>query len=131
MTVVASTFVQRAARLVEDERSRLQDAYGDAIGRDVRDLPTPMLLLDLPAARRNVARMAAGIAERDSAIRPHIKVHKSPDLSRLQVDAGAIGLSVATVWEAVVLAASGFDDLFVVNTVAGADKLRTLAELVL
>jgi len=47
----------------------------------------------------------------------------------LQVEAGAIGLSVATVWEAVVMAASGIDDIFVVNTVAGEAKLRTLAEL--
>jgi D-serine deaminase-like pyridoxal phosphate-dependent protein len=129
MSVVASTFVDRAATLVDRERARLLDAYGDAVGRDVRESPTPMLLLDLPAARRNIGRMAAGIAERQSAIRPHIKVHKSPDLSRLQIDAGAIGLSVATVWEAVVMAASGIDDLFVVNTVAGPLKLRALAEL--
>jgi D-serine deaminase-like pyridoxal phosphate-dependent protein len=129
MSVVATTFVDRAASLVDRERARLHDAYGDAIGRDVRELPTPMLLLDLPAARRNIERMAAGIAERQSAIRPHIKAHKSPDLSRLQIEGGAIGLSVATVWEAVVMAAAGIDDLFVVNTVAGEAKLRALAAL--
>jgi D-serine deaminase-like pyridoxal phosphate-dependent protein len=95
----------------------------------VHDLPTPTLLLDLPAARRNVARMADGIAKRGSALRPHIKAHKSPDLSRLQVHAGAIGLSVATVWEAVVMASAGIDGIFVVNTVAGSPKLRVLAEL--
>jgi len=129
MSVVASTFVDRATSFVDRERARLRDAYGDAVGRDVRESPTPMLLLDLPAAKRNIERMAIGITERQSAIRPHIKVHKSPDLSRLQIEAGAIGLSVATVWEAVVMAASGIDDLFVVNTVAGPLKLRTLAEL--
>jgi D-serine deaminase-like pyridoxal phosphate-dependent protein len=62
-------------------------------------------------------------------IRPHYKTHKSPDLARRQVAAGAGGLSMATVWEAVVLAAAGFDDLFVVNTVAHPAKLRVLAEL--
>ena len=64
-----------------------------------------------------------------SDIRPHIKVHKSPELSRLQVEAGAIGLSVATVWEAIVLVRSGLDHILVVNTIAGPAKLRALAEL--
>ena len=81
----------------------------------------------MPAVRRNMERMAWGVAERGSALRPHVKAHKSPDLAGLQVDAGAAGLSVATVWEALVMAAAGYDDLFVVNTVAGADKLRVLA----
>ncbi len=62
-------------------------------------------------------------------IRPHIKVHKSPELSRLQVEAGAIGMSVATVWEAIVLVRSGLDHVFVVNTIAGPAKLQALAEL--
>ncbi len=43
--------------------------------------------------------------------------------------AGAVGLSMATVWEAAVLAAAGLDDLFVVNTVSHPDKIRLLAEL--
>jgi D-serine deaminase-like pyridoxal phosphate-dependent protein len=129
MSVIASSLVERGAALVERERARLMDAYGDAVGRDVRELPTPMLLVDRPAAERNIGRMAAGIAERGSALRPHVKTHKSPDLSRLQLEAGAIGLSLATVWEAVVMAASGFDDLFIVNTVAGDTKLRMLAAL--
>ena len=29
--------------------------------------------------------------------RPHVKVHKSPELARAQVEAGAIGVTVATV----------------------------------
>jgi D-serine deaminase-like pyridoxal phosphate-dependent protein len=62
-------------------------------------------------------------------IRPHIKVHKSAELATRQVDAGAIGLSVATVWEAVALAWAGLDNLFVVNTVAHPEKIRVLAEL--
>jgi D-serine deaminase-like pyridoxal phosphate-dependent protein len=121
--------VGRAATLVGHERARLQEAYRDAVGREVGALTTPALLLDLPAARRNIERMASGIASRRSALRPHIKVHKSPDLSGLQVEAGAIGLSVATVWEALVMAASGIDDIFVVNTVAGPQKLHLLAAL--
>ena len=62
-------------------------------------------------------------------IRPHIKVHKSAELATKQISAGAIGLSVATVWEAVALAWAGLDNLFVVNTVAHPEKIRVLAKL--
>jgi D-serine deaminase-like pyridoxal phosphate-dependent protein len=108
---------------------RVRRDYGGSIGRHRSELVTPALVLDLPAAKRNIDRMAGRIAELPAEIRPHIKVHKSPELSRLQVQAGAIGLSVATVWEAIVLVRSGLDHIFVVNTVAGPGKLRALAEL--
>jgi D-serine deaminase-like pyridoxal phosphate-dependent protein len=64
-----------------------------------------------------------------AAIRPHYKAHKSPDLAWRQVQAGAGGLSMATVWEAVVLADAGLDDLFVVNTVSHPVKIAVLARL--
>ncbi len=115
--------------LLEAEAARARHEYGAWIGRPRLDLPTPALVLDLPAARRNIDRMAGRISELHSAIRPHVKVHKSPQLARMQVDAGAIGLSVATVWEAMLFVAAGLDHVFVVNTVAGPAKLRALAEL--
>ena len=108
---------------------QLRHEYGGAVGRHRSELVTPALVLDLPAARRNIERMADALRPLPAAIRPHIKVHKSPELARLQVEAGAIGLSTATVWEASVLARFGLDHLFVVNTVVGAEKVRVLAEL--
>lgn len=118
-----------ATTSIHETYDRVRREYGASIGRHRSELVTPALVLDLPAAKHNIAKMGTAIAGLPAEIRPHIKVHKSPELSRLQVEAGAIGLSVATVWEAVVLARSGLDHLFVVNTVAGAAKIRTLAEL--
>jgi D-serine deaminase-like pyridoxal phosphate-dependent protein len=103
--------------------------YGAALGRHRSELVTPALVLDLPAARHNIEVMADALRAMPATIRPHIKVHKSPELARMQVEAGAIGLSVATVWEAAVLARFGLDHLFVVNTVVGPEKLRVLAAL--
>jgi len=111
-------------------RDDVMRQYGAAIGRRRAELVTPALVLDIDAAERNIEKMAAGLREVGPAtIRPHYKTHKSPDLARRQVAAGAGGLSMATVWEAAVLAASGFDDLFVVNTVSHPAKMRLLAEL--
>jgi D-serine deaminase-like pyridoxal phosphate-dependent protein len=64
-----------------------------------------------------------------ATIRPHYKAHKTPDIAWRQVQAGAGGLSAATVWEAAVLADAGLDDLFVVNTVSHPAKIAVLARL--
>src|SRR3954447_6061653 len=115
--------------LIDDLRNRVRRQYGQAIGQPVESVVTPALVLDLPAAKRNIQRMADGMAVLPAALRPHVKGHKSPDLARLQAEAGAQGFSTATVWEAVVLAEAGFDDLFVVNTVEGQAKIDRLANL--
>ena len=122
--------MQDPAAIVQEAYERARREYGGDIGRRRDELITPALVLDIDAAQRNIDRMARELRELGrAAIRPHYKTHKSPDLARRQVDAGAGGLSMATVWEAAVLAAAGLDDLFVVNTVAHPAKLRVLAEL--
>jgi D-serine deaminase-like pyridoxal phosphate-dependent protein len=121
--------VMPAASVIQETRDRVKRAYGSAIGKNARDLITPALVLDLPAARRNIDKMADRLKAMPAKLRPHIKVHKSPELARMQVDAGAIGISTATVWEAIVMVRSGLDSIFVVNTVAGRQKLGALAEL--
>jgi D-serine deaminase-like pyridoxal phosphate-dependent protein len=119
-----------AAAVLQEAYDRVRRQYGDAIGQHRAELVTPALVLDIEAAQRNIDRMAGELKKLGkAAIRPHYKTHKSPDLARRQLQAGAGGLSMATVWEAAVLAAAGMDDLFVVNTVAHPAKLRVLAEL--
>jgi D-serine deaminase-like pyridoxal phosphate-dependent protein len=111
------------------QREWVRDLYGRSIGRSVQEVPTPALLLDIDAAERNIARMASDLQDLPAHIRPHIKVHKSTDLAERQVAGGAVGLSTATVWEAVALAWAGLDDLFVVNTVSHPDKIRVVVAL--
>jgi D-serine deaminase-like pyridoxal phosphate-dependent protein len=117
------------SRILETANQRVRALYGGAIGRRRQELTTPALVLDIDAAQRNIDHMASRLAALPAGIRPHVKVHKSPDLARRQMEAGALGLCTATVWEAMVMFEAGIDDLFVVNTVAGPDKIRALAEL--
>ena len=117
-------------QILQEAYDQVRRDYGAAVGRRREELVTPALVLDIGAAQRNIDHMASELKQLGAAvIRPHYKAHKSPDIARRQVAAGAGGLSMATVWEAVVLAAAGFDNLFVVNTVAHPAKLRVLAEL--
>lgn len=118
-----------AQDVLRETEARVRRAYGGAIGRRREEVVTPALILDVAAARRNIEKMAERLRTMTAEVRPHIKVHKSPQLARLQLDAGAIGLSVATVWEAIVMARSGAPSVFVVNTVAGREKLAALAAL--
>lgn len=74
-------------------------------------LATPALLLDLDVLERNVARMAQRAAELGVRLRPHVKTHKCPEIGALQRDAGAAGITVATLHEAEAFAARGFDDV--------------------
>ncbi|WP_196780866.1 alanine racemase [Nocardioides sambongensis] len=77
------------------------------------DLPTPLPVVDADRLRRNVAAMADRAARAGVALRPHVKTHKIPEIARMQVEAGASGLTVATLGEALAFAGAGFDDLFV------------------
>jgi D-serine deaminase-like pyridoxal phosphate-dependent protein len=118
------------ARILQEAYDNVRHEYRTAIGQRRDELITPALVLDVDAAQRNIDHMASELKQMGAAtIRPHYKTHKSPDLARRQLRAGAGGLSMATVWEAAILAAAGMDDLFVVNMVAHPAKLRVLAEL--
>jgi D-serine deaminase-like pyridoxal phosphate-dependent protein len=118
------------ARILQEAYDNVRREYAAAIGQRRDDLITPALVLDVDAAQRNIDHMASELKRIGRAtIRPHYKTHKSPDLARRQLQAGAGGLSMATVWEAAILAAAGMDDLFVVNMVAHPGKVRVLAEL--
>jgi D-serine deaminase-like pyridoxal phosphate-dependent protein len=69
-------------------------------------------VLDIDAAQRNIDRMASELKVGSATIRPHYKTHKSPE-PRVSSAGWGRGLSMATVWEAAILAGAGMDDLFV------------------
>jgi len=98
-------------------------------GRTLDAVSTPAVLVDLDVVRRNVLNMAERARRAGVRLRPHAKTHKTVEIARLQVEAGASGLSVAKVGEAEVFAAAGFDDLFVAYPVVGDDKGRRLLAL--
>jgi D-serine deaminase-like pyridoxal phosphate-dependent protein len=89
-------------------------------------LDTPALLVDLAALERNIARMAELAASSGIALRPHAKSHKSVEIARLQIEAGAIGVSCATLGEAEVMVEAGIPGVLVTSPVVGKNKMRRL-----
>jgi len=114
--------------LLDGNTARRVDAYRHAIGRGRRELTSPALILDLEVVRRNIATMADW-TKSHAKIRPHVKIHKCPQIARLQLAAGAIGLTTATVWETAAMVRLGFDNILIANEVGGEEKIDLLATL--
>lgn len=95
---------------------------------------TPYLRIDVPRLEANIGRVADAARTAGLELRPHAKTHKSPEIARRQLAAGARGLTVATVGEAEVFADSGATDLFLALPIwpdeERAGRLRALADRV-
>jgi D-serine deaminase-like pyridoxal phosphate-dependent protein len=94
-----------------------------------QELSTPALTVDLDILERNLSRVAELCRRQGVGLRPHTKTHKTIEVSRMQMEHGAVGLTVAKVGEAEVMAGAGLDDILVAYPIFGGEKLRRLAEI--
>lgn len=92
-------------------------------------LDTPCVLLELDKLEANIKEMSTLTAEAGVLLRPHIKVHQSAYIARLQLEAGACGIEVGTIDQAEVFAAEGFDDIMIAHPFFGQHKLEKLKGL--
>ena len=98
-------------------------------GRGVDEIDTPALVIDLDAMERNLARMAEFARLHKVRLRPHAKMHKSAELAKLQIEAGAVGVCAQKTAEAECLANGGVTDIFISNEVIALTKLTRVAAL--
>lgn len=75
------------------------------------DLPTPTVLVERSTLRANITRMQRAATEAGIRLRPHAKTHKSAAIAQWQLEAGAIGITVAKVGEAEIFAEHGVSDI--------------------
>jgi len=96
----------------------------------VAEIDTPALVVDLERMERNLATMARFFADKPAKLRPHWKTPKCVEVARLQLAAGAIGITCAKLGEAEALAAGGVRaSVLIANQLVGAAKLARLVEL--
>jgi D-serine deaminase-like pyridoxal phosphate-dependent protein len=103
----------------------------DLIGRpgSRAGLCTPALLLDLSALEGNLSAMASFCDRHGVALRPHAKTHKSVEVARRQLAAGAIGISAATIGEAERLTQGGIGNVLITSPLTTPAKLGRLRAL--
>src|SRR5260370_5004699 len=92
-------------------------------------IDTPARLLELNAMERDLAKMAGFFSVGSTRLRPHYKNHKCPALARRQIDAGAIGMTCATLAEAEALVANGIGNILISSEIAGDRKIRRFVDL--
>jgi D-serine deaminase-like pyridoxal phosphate-dependent protein len=102
--------------------------------RDTEEaVETPAVVVDEAILDANIARGAEFAARTGLNLRPHVKTHKSIEIARRQINAGAIGITVATLSEAEVFGEAGFTDIFVAYPLwldeTKVDRLRHVLEL--
>ena len=93
------------------------------------EMPTPFLAVDLDRLERNLAGWQSAVTASGVRFRPHQKTHKTLEIARLQLAAGACGITVAKVAEAELYVDAGFDDVVVAYPVVGEEKWQRLAAL--
>lgn len=104
-------------------------AHWPAMHRD--EVPTPSLLLNLTVLRENIAIMSLFAKSRQISLRPHAKSHKSVEIARMLLAAGAVGACCATIGEAEALAAGGINGLLITSPIAAPHMLERLRKLLL
>ncbi len=102
----------------------------DTLKREIiESFGTPCPVIDLNIVEKNIDRAQKLCDEVNIANRPHIKTHKSPRLAKMQMMAGAIGVTCQKLGEAEVMFESGITDILIATNILGAAKSGRLAAL--
>lgn len=97
----------------------------------IQDLETPALIIDLDNLENNMRTMMRKLEGRATRLRPHFKSAKISEIARMQMAAGAKGITCAKLSEAEVLVDAGISDVLIANQIVNPRKLAGLARLAL
>jgi len=95
----------------------------------IHDLDTPALTIDLDILEKNIRETAEDCRKHDIALRVHTKTHKTPEIAKMQLEAGANGIVCQKVGEAEVMVAAGIDDILIPYNIVGKQKVQRLTAL--
>jgi D-serine deaminase-like pyridoxal phosphate-dependent protein len=97
--------------------------------KNINELDTPHLVIDLDAVDRNIRRAQSYCDEHGYGFRPHIKAHKMPQIAAMQIAAGAVGITCQKIGEAELMVDAGIEDVLITYPIIGEKKVLRLAEL--
>jgi D-serine deaminase-like pyridoxal phosphate-dependent protein len=95
----------------------------------LEEIETPAAIVDSGRLESNLARWQEYCDRHGLANRPHVKTHRCPEIARLQLSLGAVGLTCQKLTEAETMADAGCDDVLVPFNIVGARKLERLEAL--
>ncbi|OGV62587.1 MAG: hypothetical protein A2498_15900 [Lentisphaerae bacterium RIFOXYC12_FULL_60_16] len=92
-------------------------------------METPCLVMDADLMEANLHTLQAAVNRAGKALRPHAKSHRCSRIAHRQVQVGAVGICVAKLREAEVLALSGITDILLTGPVADSTRLQRVPAL--
>jgi D-serine deaminase-like pyridoxal phosphate-dependent protein len=96
----------------------------------LNELDTPAVTIRLDTLERNIRRVQAHLGSHGVANRPHIKTHKIPAVARMQLEAGAVGLTCQKLGEVEAFIDAGVgDDILITYNIIGETKAERLMAL--
>jgi D-serine deaminase-like pyridoxal phosphate-dependent protein len=96
--------------------------------KNIDEVDSPALLVYKDRAKQNIETLIKSIDNPDR-LRPHVKTHKSAEISQLMLKAGIKKFKCATISEAEMLASAGASDILLAYQPVG-PKAKRLAELI-
>lgn len=90
---------------------------------NIRDLPTPAILIDTDALERNLSHMQEACTAGGVRLWPHVKTHKCMEILRRQLNLGATGITCAKLGEAEAMLPSGVRNIFLAHSLATREAL--------
>ena len=112
-------------------KARLRDTINcmNILDLKVSELDTPQAIVDLDKLEANIHKAQAYLDEHGLVSRPHIKTHKNTEIARMQLAAGAQGITCQKISEAEIMADGGIKDIFIPYNILGEAKLERLMTL--
>ena len=95
----------------------------------IHDLDTPAVVCDLAKMERNIRAMVASCRQVGIPLRSHTKSNKIPEIARMQLSGGSIGICSQKVGEAEVMVAGGVTDILIPYNIVGPAKVERLLRL--
>ena len=93
---------------------------------NIAELDTPALVVYPDRVRENIRR-AIDMVGNPARLRPHVKTHKSPQVTRMMLEAGILQFKCATIAEAEMLATEGAADVLLAYQPIGPKVERLVA----
>ncbi len=109
--------------------TEIMQAGTPIVAHDVK-IDTPALVVDHALLQRNIVEMQELARSHGVNLRPHAKTHKTPIIGRMQIEAGAVGLSCAKLGEAEVFVQdANVNDILIAYPIVGEEKVARLLAL--
>ncbi len=99
------------------------------IGKSKWDLDTPALCVDLTKMEQNIKHVHARLKGTGVGVRPHVKTHKCPDIAKMQIAAGALGVCSAKLGETEVMLDNGIRNVLMTGVNVSVPKIRKAMDL--